>query len=52
MFFGARIGRRRREHHHNTSAHYERRYTDLPFHARNPSQSAQLVENKVRGESD
>jgi hypothetical protein len=52
MFFGARIGRRRREHYHNTSAHYERRYRDLLFHTRNRSQSADLVEKKVRAESD
>jgi hypothetical protein len=51
MFFGARIGRRRREYHHYTSAHDERRYRDLLFHAHNPSQSAQLVEKKVRTES-
>jgi hypothetical protein len=48
MFFGARIGRRRREYHHYTSAHDERRQRDLLFHARNPSQSAQLVEKKVQ----
>jgi hypothetical protein len=51
MFFGARIGRRRREYHHYTSAHDERRQRDLLFHARDPSQSAQLVEKKVRTES-
>jgi hypothetical protein len=51
MFFGARIGRRRREYHHYTSAHDERRYRDFLFHARNPSQSAQFVEKKIRAES-
>jgi len=51
MFFGARIGRRRREYHHYTSAHDERRHRDLLFHAHDPSQSAQLVEKKVRPES-
>jgi hypothetical protein len=52
VFIGARIGRRRGEHHHNTPAHQERRYRDLLFHARNPSQSVEFVENKVRAESD